>query len=159
MSQPQKDYFAHLRVPSVPTASPVGGDSAKPHEHCVSPVSPPVPSANGERRDCAGLNEALAAACAPVGLDPAVLRAELGAQDLADYAASELTPEALAAWARGITIRRMRERGEVPAHYTAVTTCQGCGPVPIFPGTPAAVDACPWCFNRLAGLPVPKVTP
>lgn len=109
--------------------------------------------------DPPGLSAVLAAACAPLGLDPAVLRAELGAQDLGDFAAGELTPDALAAWAWAITIRRMRERGEVPAHYTAVTHCQGCGPVPIFPGTPDVVEACPWCFNRVAGRALPKVTP
>lgn len=53
------------------------------------------------------------------------------------------------------TLRRMREQGTVPLHYTAVTECAGCGQVPIFPGAPARVDGCPWCFNRRAGHPLP----
>ena len=109
--------------------------------------------------DPGGLAEALTAACAPVGLDPAELRAEFTAKDLADFAAGTLNPDVLAAWAWAVTIRRMRERGEVPAHYTAVTHCRGCGPVPIFEGCPDQVEGCPWCFNRVAGLPVPKVAP
>jgi hypothetical protein len=38
------------------------------------------------------------------------------------------------------------ERGEIPAHYTATTTCRYCGPVPIFEGVPDQVLGCPWCF-------------
>ena len=29
---------------------------------------------------------------------------------------------------------------------------------PIFDGLPNKVAACPWCFNRIKGLPVPKGT-
>ena len=59
---------------------------------------------------------------------------------------------------RAIQTRRMRERGEVPPHYTEVTVCAHCGPVPIFPGVTERVLGCPWCFNRMRGLPVPKVS-
>ena len=44
-------------------------------------------------------------------------------------------------------IIKMRERGEVPPHYTAVTNCQRCGTVPVWPGCPSEVIACPWCFT------------
>lgn len=49
-----------------------------------------------------------------------------------------------------------REAGRVPASYSATTKCVGCGPVYIFPGSPNRVDACPWCFNRARGLPIPR---
>ncbi len=62
----------------------------------------------------------------------------------------------LEALAKAIQTRRLRERGEVPAHYTATTTCRHCGPVPIFPGVGPTVEACPWCFNRLTRNPVPR---
>ncbi len=55
-----------------------------------------------------------------------------------------------------VMITEMRERGEVPDHYTATTKCRRCGPVPIFEGVPTAVDGCPWCFNRIKRLPMPK---
>ena len=54
---------------------------------------------------------------------------------------------------RAIQTRRMRERGEVPPHYTEVTVCAHCGPIPIFPGVGEQVEGCPWCFNRLDGQP------
>ena len=57
-----------------------------------------------------------------------------------------------------LAIMRMRERGEVPDHYTATTTCTRCGPVPIFPGVPDKVQGCPWCLNRHAGKPIPRVS-
>ncbi len=60
-------------------------------------------------------------------------------------------------FAAAVATRRMRARGEVPSLYTASTTCAGCGQVPIFEGAPARVDGCPWCFNRHAGRPVPKL--
>jgi len=59
--------------------------------------------------------------------------------------------------AHAIQARRMRETGTVPAHYIAITICAGCGPVPIFEGAPATVLGCPWCLNRAAGRPVPRV--
>ena len=62
----------------------------------------------------------------------------------------------LEALAQAIQTRRMREHGEVPPHYTEVTVCAHCGPVPIFPGVGEQVEGCPWCFNRVRGLSVPR---
>jgi len=52
-------------------------------------------------------------------------------------------------------IQDMRYRGIVPEHYTATTECNRCGPIPIFEGCPPQIDGCPWCFNRVKGLPMP----
>jgi len=68
-------------------------------------------------------------------------------------------PARLEAFAHVVMTRRMRERGEVPPEYTAITECAGCGPVPVWAGCPPAVLACPWCFNRLRGLLVPRHSP
>ena len=59
------------------------------------------------------------------------------------------------ALADAVKTRRMRERGQVPPNYTSVTVCAGCGPVPMWRDCPEHVLACPWCFNRAAGRPVP----
>ena len=67
-------------------------------------------------------------------------------------------PDALKALARSIQTRRMRERGEVPRHYTSTTVCCHCGLVPIFRGVGTYVQGCPWCFNRTKGLPIPRMT-
>jgi len=73
-----------------------------------------------------------------------------------DWAEIKNDPATLEALARSITIRRMRECGEVPPDYTATTVCRHCGPVPIYPGVAEHVQGCPWCLNRAKGLPMPK---
>ena len=65
-------------------------------------------------------------------------------------------PEQLKAFAELLMIAAMREQGIVPDHYTAMTECSGCGTVPIFEGVLEKVSGCPWCFNRLKGLPMPS---
>ena len=65
-------------------------------------------------------------------------------------------PVQLNAFADWLAISEMREQGIVPDHYTATTECKRCGPVPIFEGCPPEFCGCPWCFNRLKGLPIPR---
>ena len=61
----------------------------------------------------------------------------------------------LAEFAELVQTNRMRRLGQVPPHWTAETTCRHCGTVPIWPGCPPKVSGCPWCFNRVAGDPMP----
>ena len=78
----------------------------------------------------------------------------------ADFADVELmSPLALEAFARVVQGTIMRGRGEVPPGWTATTVCQHCGVVPIFQGCAPRVDGCPWCFNRIAGKPIPRPEP
>ena len=65
-------------------------------------------------------------------------------------------PKRLKAFADLLAIEEMRQRGIVPDHYTSETECIHCGPVPIFEGCPPHVNGCPWCFNRIKGLPIPN---
>ena len=65
-------------------------------------------------------------------------------------------PAQLKSFADLLAISEMREGGIVPDHYTSETECKHCGPVPIYEGCPPQVDGCPWCFNRLKGLPIPR---
>lgn len=48
-----------------------------------------------------------------------------------------------------------RAAGRAPWGWTAVSECSGCGPVWLWRDAPALVLGCPWCLNRVAGLPVP----
>ena len=64
-------------------------------------------------------------------------------------------PDKLKSFTELIVIVEMREMGICPDHYTARTDCKRCGKVPIWSGCPPQVDGCPWCFNRIKGLPVP----
>ncbi len=75
----------------------------------------------------------------------------------ADWDETANDPVQLNAFAELLMIVEMREKGIVPDHYTAITACIHCGPVPIFEGCPPQVDGCPWCFNRIKGLPISGV--
>ena len=72
-----------------------------------------------------------------------------------DWPEISTDPEQLAAFKAAAETVEQIQQGIIPDHYTATTECGHCGPVPIFPGLPAKVDGCPWCFNRLKGLPMP----
>lgn len=51
----------------------------------------------------------------------------------------------------------LRKKGSIPPNYTDTTTCRGCGVVPVPEGSSETADICPWCFNRVQGLPVPRI--
>ena len=72
-----------------------------------------------------------------------------------DWCDVEANLELANALANVVKTRWMRERGQVPPNYTSITVCAGCGPVPVWPDCPEHVLACPWCFNRAAGRPIP----
>ena len=65
-------------------------------------------------------------------------------------------PAQLKAFAELLMISEMRSQGIAPDHYTATATCTHCGPVPIWESCPPEVNGCPWCLNRVAGLPIPE---
>ena len=73
-----------------------------------------------------------------------------------DWSAIENEPDMLETFAHAVATRRMRESGQVPPSYTAITQCEHCGPVWIWPGCPPQIQACPWCWNRLKNLPMPS---
>jgi len=70
---------------------------------------------------------------------------------LADYADCTLL-----AYARALLASDGRRRGAVPVDWTSACRCQGCGPVLLWDDAPLRVLACPWCLNRLHGLPIPR---
>ena len=74
------------------------------------------------------------------------------------WAALARHPEILEALRLAHAFGLLRAAGIAPDHYAASTVCDGCGPVPIWHGAPATVRGCPWCNNRIAGLPIPKPT-
>jgi len=73
-----------------------------------------------------------------------------------DWAEESSTPAKLIGFADSLAIARIRETGRIPDNYTSETECRHCGSVPIWPGCPPQVNGCPWCFNRLQGLPMPS---
>ncbi len=87
--------------------------------------------------------------------EPRPKRSELREVAGEDWAEISTDPAKLKAFAELVMITDMRHRGIVPDHYTATINCKHCGPVPIFEGCWPESDGCPWCFNRLRGLPMP----
>lgn len=60
------------------------------------------------------------------------------------------------AYARALLARDGRRAGYVPTGWTLAGHCNGCGPVWLWPEAPPQLVACPWCWNRIAALPVPS---
>ena len=81
------------------------------------------------------------------GLTPAELADAAGE----DWDEVRDDPAVLEALAHAVITRRQRERGECPPHWTEHCECAGCGPVYLWPDSPAHVLGCPWCFNRAEG--------
>ncbi len=92
------------------------------------------------------------------GKKPELLRSlrELQERAGSDWDEISADPAKLKSFAELVMIEDMRHQGIVPDHYTATTNCKQCGPGPIFEGNWAESDGCPWCFNRLKGLPMPN---
>ena len=84
-------------------------------------------------------------------------RGDLKTQAAGDWAEFSQDSAKLIAFADMEAIRLIRESGSIPDSYMATTFCDGCkAKVPIFKGCPPEVLGCPWCFNRIKGLPMPK---
>lgn len=49
-----------------------------------------------------------------------------------------------------------RRAGIAPPDWTSPATCDRCGPVYLW--APIHVSGCPWCWNRLHQLPIPRPT-
>ncbi len=74
-----------------------------------------------------------------------------------DWAAFEVYPDQLKAFAEMVMISDMRERGIVPNHYTATVHCETCSQdVPHFPVDDDTVRAFVWCLNGLTAPPIPS---
>ncbi len=62
----------------------------------------------------------------------------------------------LRAYLHGLERGRVMDAGLIPGEYSALVYCAGCGPVLLWPSYPQVVKACPWCFRRKAGKPIPR---
>lgn len=82
----------------------------------------------------------------------------LHADDVA--ACADQPDDTLRAYLRALDRGAVMDAGIAPPDYTQPAHCEGCGPVWLWPGVPARVTACPWCFRRKAGkaLPRPQMT-
>lgn len=95
----------------------------------------------------------------PYGLTMNDLEAELGTDP--DWSKIKADPYLLQGYAKTIATTRQVRAGQVPNEWTGVFQCATCGPVYLESGGPKDLLACPWCQNRIQGLPIPRpaITP
>ena len=112
-------------------------------------------SASADAKDTAStLLDALSDACRELPITPATVRDALAPADIEDWRKGGITSDTLTAFARSLVQRRTMDQGQRPAHYTEPATCKRCGPIWLwFSGD---VLGCPWCWNRVAGRPIPR---
>lgn len=81
-----------------------------------------------------------------------------GLADADAVACDGLPDDVLRAYLHALEAGRRMDAGMVPPGWgdAVARTCEGCGPVLLWPGCPAKVKACPWCFRRKAGNPIPR---
>lgn len=83
---------------------------------------------------------------------PAGLVHRLAEADAATCAG--LPDDTLRAYLWALNRNRQMERGLPPVDWQAVAHCEGCGPVHWHRAE--RLRACPWCFRRRAGKPIPR---
>lgn len=64
----------------------------------------------------------------------------------------------LVAYLRALAAQERMDMGMTPLEWgePVARTCEGCGPVLLWRDCPDVVKACPWCFKRKAGKPIPR---
>lgn len=88
-------------------------------------------------------------------LDLEKLKMFLG-KDWEDYKDNQ---EALVLLADMLFKKQLIEQGQVPSNFTAITCCSSCGYVYVPPAlvNGGKVLGCPWCWNRVKGLLIPRI--
>ena len=104
--------------------------------------------------DGSRLLEALTHACRGLTIKPREVRDALAPEDIEGLRCGEVSGETLVTFAASLHQRRDMERGIRPASYTEQATCAQCGPIWLW--TPGQVLGCPWCWNRICGLLIPR---
>ena len=68
------------------------------------------------------------------------------------------TDATLTAYLCALVAAQDMDAGLIPTDWGEAVAgfCEGCGPVWLWPGAPARVLACPWCFRRKAGKRIPR---
>lgn len=99
------------------------------------------------------LREALRCAASAEGL-PATLVAGLPDADV--LGCDGCPADTLRSYLRILARSQHMAAGEVPEGWTQAAGCNGCGPVLLWTGAPAAMTGCPWCEHRKARRAIPR---
>lgn len=100
------------------------------------------------------LLELLSGACEGLRITPLEVRQALAQEDIEDWASGKIATEAFTSFARSLVQRQEMDAGKRPDHYTKRAQCTHCGPIWLW--VAGEVFGCPWCWNRMAGRPIPR---
>jgi hypothetical protein len=114
---------------------------------------PREPKQNREERQ-SRLMECLANACKGLYITPMEVHESLSLDDIDAWENGDFTQKELSSFAGLLVDRRLMDQGKRPDHFTEKALCQQCGPVYLW--SRETVLGCPWCFNRVAGRPIPR---
>ena len=108
-----------------------------------------------QRQAAAGLRPHLLALANDEGLPAALVHA---LPDADVTACAGLPDDTLRAYLRALEAGQQMDAGMVPPGWgePVACTCEGCGPVLLWPDCPPRVKACPWCARRKAGKVIPR---
>lgn len=89
-------------------------------------------------------------------ITPAALLSKLAPEDLTDLEAmpTDTAVRFLRAFATAGVWTDMRRQGIAPPGWDKYATCKLCGPVLLW--REMTVSGCPWCWNRLHGVKIPR---
>jgi len=81
-----------------------------------------------------------------------------GLADADAVACAGLPDDTLRAYLLALEAGQQMDAGMVPPGWgePVACTCEGCGPVLLWPGCPPKVKACPWCSRRGGGKAIPR---
>lgn len=100
------------------------------------------------------LLEAVSGACAELDITLSEVLDSLAEEDVEDWRNGLIDGDTLAVFARSLAQRREMKQGKRPDHYTEQAVCKQCGPIWLW--LSGEVLGCPWCWNRVAGKPIPR---
>jgi hypothetical protein len=139
------------------------GITLTPNSNQLQVTAPPGALTAGLRDRIAANKPALLALLSP-NADRllAVLRYEglpdslLARDDSTAAQLAAMTAAELVSYAHALHATAEREAGRQPAGWDHASLCALCGPVWLWRGAAAYVEACPWCANRKARKPIPR---
>lgn len=110
----------------------------------------------GERNSATVLHEAATEACRGLSgyITPARLLTKLAPKDISDLQGCPTPLPFLRSFAGAVVWTAFRRQGIAPPGWDKAAHCDRCGPVLLW--APVKVGGCPWCWNRLHGVKIPR---
>jgi len=100
------------------------------------------------------LIDALTAICHNLPITPMEVYNELSQEDVEGWHVGKVNTGELKAFTHSLVQFHEMEQGTIPAHFTELATCKGCGPIWLWRS--GEVLGCCWCYVRGAGKPIPR---